>query len=244
MKKLVKKVAPKKAVSKKVVKKTTKPKSTKRVRKYANGGAKTGCPDGYVRSTKGGCISKKDLEYEEYSPVSMDAEKEVKYILSQRNNWANQDLANKVNRYPKNDEEDFFTTTQDRLGMYMGIPYPGASAKSMKDFRKATYDFYQANPNVKPYIGRLPIKKELPTLSKGGTKTSVKKYAKGGTKAKLGSGERFKALSTKIEKAYQKKGKSKSVAEKIGKATAAIIGMKKYGKAKMTKMAVKGRKGK
>jgi hypothetical protein len=78
----------------------------------------------------------------------------------------------------------------------------------------------------------------------GGTKSTTKKYAKGGTKAKLGSGERFKALSTKIEKAYQKKGKSKSVAEKIGKATAAIIGMKKYGKAKMTKMAVKGRKGK
>lgn len=61
-------------------------------------------------------------------------------------------------------------------------------------------------------------------------------------KAKLGSGVRFKALSTKIEKSYMKKGKSKKVAEKIAKATAAIIGMKKYGKAKMTKLARLGRR--
>lgn len=45
-------------------------------------------------------------------------------------------------------------------------------------------------------------------------------------KAKLGSGKRFKALAKKVG----------------SKALAAYIGRKKYGKAKMAKMAAKGRK--
>jgi hypothetical protein len=58
---------------------------------------------------------------------------------------------------------------------------------------------------------------------------------KGGTakKPKLGSGERFKALSSKIQKA----GKSKDAADAI----AAAIGRKKYGKAKFQKLAAKGK---
>jgi hypothetical protein len=52
---------------------------------------------------------------------------------------------------------------------------------------------------------------------------------------KLGSGERFKALSSKIQKA----GKSKEAA----KAIAASIGRKKYGKSKFQKLAAKGKKG-
>ena len=59
---------------------------------------------------------------------------------------------------------------------------------------------------------------------------------KGGStkKPKLGSGERFKALSSKIQKA----GKS----EDASKAIAAAIGRKKYGKSKFQKMAAAGRK--
>lgn len=53
-------------------------------------------------------------------------------------------------------------------------------------------------------------------------------------KAKLGSGKRFKALSNKI----QKQGKSKKTANAI----AAAVGRKKYGKKKMTKMAVAGKR--
>lgn len=55
----------------------------------------------------------------------------------------------------------------------------------------------------------------------------------GMSKAKLGSGKRFKSLTAKIEG----EGKSKDRA----KAIAASIGMKKYGKAKMMKMAHKGK---
>lgn len=52
-------------------------------------------------------------------------------------------------------------------------------------------------------------------------------------KPKLGSGERFKALTEKL------KGKVTNP-----KAVAASIGMKKYGKEKMMKMAQAGRKAK
>jgi hypothetical protein len=230
MKKLVKKVATKKPVSKKVVKKTTKPKSTKRVRKYANGGI--GGDDEYNRNYK----------------AMRDADKELTYLVS---NAIPKELV--YNKYIKGKGVDtmdnYYSGSPTGYANILGISAPFATDASMKQYRNDIDAFYKANPNIKPYVGKLPIKKasletrpmeELKGMAKGGTK----KYAKGGTKAKLGSGERFKALSTKIEKAYQKKGKSKSVAEKIGKATAAIIGMKKYGKAKMTKMAVKGRKGK
>jgi len=53
-------------------------------------------------------------------------------------------------------------------------------------------------------------------------------------KPKLGSGGRFKALEGKMEA----EGKS----EKSAKAIAASIGRKKYGNAKMSKMAAAGRK--
>jgi hypothetical protein len=229
MKKLVKKVAPKKAVSKKVVKKATKPKSTKRVRKYANGGIGGDDDDEYNRNI---------------GPARKVGE-EIYNIFKQGKNWSNQDQYLMAKKCGSGEDcISYFTKAT-------GIPNrPEPTDKFFaSDYRDKIDAFYKANPNVRPYVGRLPIKKasldtkpmgELKGMAKGGTK----KYAKGGTKAKLGSGERFKALSTKIEKAYQKKGKSKSVAEKIGKATAAIIGMKKYGKAKMTKMAVKGRKSK
>jgi len=52
-------------------------------------------------------------------------------------------------------------------------------------------------------------------------------------KAKLGSGARFKA----VERAAAKSG------AKNPAAVAAAAGMKKYGKAKMQKMAAAGRKG-
>lgn len=53
-------------------------------------------------------------------------------------------------------------------------------------------------------------------------------------KPKLGSGGRFKELTGKLEK----QGNSAQSA----KAIAASIGQKKYGKAKMSAMAAKGRK--
>jgi hypothetical protein len=65
---------------------------------------------------------------------------------------------------------------------------------------------------------------------------SLSEQKKGGSikKPKLGSGERFKALSSKIQKA----GKSEDAA----KAIAAAIGRKKYGNSKFQKMAAAGRK--
>jgi hypothetical protein len=53
-------------------------------------------------------------------------------------------------------------------------------------------------------------------------------------KAKLGSGKRFK----KMESALEKKGYSEESAKKI----TAAAGIKKYGKAKMQKMAAAGKK--
>jgi hypothetical protein len=60
---------------------------------------------------------------------------------------------------------------------------------------------------------------------------------------KLGSGKRFDELSEDIAEEYEKKGKSPEEAEKIGDATAAVIGMKKYGKKKMAKLAKMGAEG-
>jgi hypothetical protein len=60
-------------------------------------------------------------------------------------------------------------------------------------------------------------------------------------KAPLGSGKRFAALEEKVEKSYEKKGMSPAKAAKVGAAVAAKVGMKKYGKEKMAKMASKGR---
>lgn len=61
-------------------------------------------------------------------------------------------------------------------------------------------------------------------------------------KPPLGSGKRFEELSSKIAASYKKKGMSSKRAEKIGAATAAIQGRKKYGQARMTKLASVGRK--
>ena len=77
-------------------------------------------------------------------------------------------------------------------------------------------------------ISRASIPREL----KGGRKVAAKKPKK--SKGKLGSGSRFKSLSSKI----QKSGKSKKAADAI----AASIGRKKYGKKKMAKLSAKGRK--
>ena len=77
-------------------------------------------------------------------------------------------------------------------------------------------------------------------MKKGGKMT--KKMAKGGKLPKLGSGQRFAKMSSDIAKSYMKKGKSATVAKKIGAAVAAKVGMAKYGKKKMTAMAVKGKK--
>ncbi len=54
------------------------------------------------------------------------------------------------------------------------------------------------------------------------------------TKAKLGSGARFKSLEKKVEK----EGYSKESAQKI----AAAAGREKYGDKKMAAMSAKGRK--
>ena len=76
-------------------------------------------------------------------------------------------------------------------------------------------------------ISRASIPREL----KGGRKVAAKKKK---SKGKLGSGSRFKSLSSKI----QKSGKSKKAADAI----AASIGRKKYGKKKMAKLSAKSRK--
>jgi len=74
-------------------------------------------------------------------------------------------------------------------------------------------------------ISRANIPREL----KGGRKVIKKK-----TGGKLGSGSRFKSLSSKI----QKSGKNKKDADAI----AASIGRKKYGNKTMAKLSAKGRK--
>lgn len=61
-------------------------------------------------------------------------------------------------------------------------------------------------------------------------------------KPKLGSGKRFKKVSGEVAKEYEKKGRSKEEARRIGAAVAAKAGRRKYGNKKMAKMAAKGRK--
>jgi len=65
------------------------------------------------------------------------------------------------------------------------------------------------------------------------TTTKKRKKKSTGSKAKLGSGARFAALKKKL-------GKRKGVTNPG--ALAAAIGAKKYGRARMTKMAAAGRK--
>jgi hypothetical protein len=55
--------------------------------------------------------------------------------------------------------------------------------------------------------------------------------------AKIG----FKVLAKDIEKEYKKKGKSAEEAKKIGAATAAKIGMEKFGKKGMAEKAAAGK---
>lgn len=61
-------------------------------------------------------------------------------------------------------------------------------------------------------------------------------------KPKLGSGARFKKVSSSVAKSYEKKGMPAKKAKAIGAAVAAKIGRAKYGKAKMTKLAKAGKK--
>jgi len=58
--------------------------------------------------------------------------------------------------------------------------------------------------------------------------------------APLGEGGRFAACVRKVMAFYEKKGKS--MTEERAKAICAKIGREAYGKTKMTKMAVAGRK--
>ena len=59
---------------------------------------------------------------------------------------------------------------------------------------------------------------------------------------KLGGGGKFQALKNKVAASYKKKGVSAEKSKEIGAAIAAKVGRKKYGKAKMTKMSVAGKK--
>ena len=61
-------------------------------------------------------------------------------------------------------------------------------------------------------------------------------------KPKLGTGARFKALSSSVAKSYEKKGMSPKKAKAISGAVAAIAGRAKYGTLKMNKMATAGKK--
>lgn len=61
-------------------------------------------------------------------------------------------------------------------------------------------------------------------------------------KPKLGTGKRFAKLEKNVAHEYMEKGTSKKKAMMIGGAVAAKVGVKKYGQAKMTKMAVAGKK--
>ncbi len=61
-------------------------------------------------------------------------------------------------------------------------------------------------------------------------------------KPKLGSGKRFAKVKSAVAKEYEKKGKSKEEAARIGAAVAAKAGRAAHGAKKMVKMAAKGRK--
>lgn len=63
-----------------------------------------------------------------------------------------------------------------------------------------------------------------------------------GKSMKLGGGGRFAKLTDQVAKGYMKHGMSAAHAKAIGKAVAALRGRKKYGKKKMTKMALAGKK--
>ena len=61
-------------------------------------------------------------------------------------------------------------------------------------------------------------------------------------KGKLGLGQRFGTVSGSVSSEYVKKGYSPAKAEAIGAAVAAKAGDNKFGKKKMAKMAVAGKK--
>jgi hypothetical protein len=69
-------------------------------------------------------------------------------------------------------------------------------------------------------------------VSRASARQQIMKPGKKDKKPKLGTGKRFKNLSSKLKKEGVKNPK----------ALAAWIGRKKYGKKKMSKMATKGKK--
>jgi len=60
-------------------------------------------------------------------------------------------------------------------------------------------------------------------------------------KAKLGTGERFRAVASNVEKSELQAGKSPKEAARIAGATAAKIGRKSLGAKKFNQLAVAGR---
>lgn len=61
------------------------------------------------------------------------------------------------------------------------------------------------------------------------------------SKAKLGSGKRFKVVKDKVQSEYEKKGMNPVKAKAVAGAVAAKVGRLKYGANRMAKMASSGK---
>lgn len=120
------------------------------------------------------------------------------------------------------------TTTANRTKI------KAAANKAVKNWSSQNKGMSTAKTAIKKAMKKTGMNTELYSkdLTKGLKKTGSYK----GEPNKLGGGGRFKQLTDKLEA----QGKSASSA----KAIAASIGRKKYGKAKMSNWAAKGKKGK
>lgn len=117
-----------------------------------------------------------DDEYNRNYAKTRDADREIGDILSQRRNWSNQDLYNKIRRGISDDPSDWTMTPKDRLEKYGKVINPNATDRDMAQYDKDIAAFYKANPNIKPYVGTLKTKPATPIQKKGGvTKSTVKK---------------------------------------------------------------------
>lgn len=185
---------------------------------------------------------------------SMDGPKKGKLKTKEKTPTQVARMFKKEGRYPLSDKEymrlydedtppDSILFHHNRKGNSQGYASTGKNAEFGKKVL-SEYDrlYKRKNPKKAPYKN-MSITEKARTMRIEPSKAAPVPMPKAKpTMAKGGKMSKFDKLASSVAKSYEKKGKSATAAKKIGAAVAAKVGMDKFGKKKMTAMAVKGKK--
>jgi hypothetical protein len=216
-----------------VTKDKTEPKETESESKMKKGGKMT------KKMAKGGSMDgpkKGKLKTKEKTPtqVARMFKKEGRYPLSDKEY---------MRLYDEDTPPDSILFHHNRKGNSQGYASTGKNAEFGKKVL-SEYDrlYKRKNPKKAPYKN-MNITEKARTMRIEPSKAAPVPMPKAKPiMAKGGKMSKFDKLASSVAKSYEKKGKSAGVAKKIGAAVAAKVGMEKFGKKKMTAMAVKGKK--